>query len=363
VLIVAGASGHLGRGVAEELLGRVRPEEVRLLTRTPERLDDLAVRGADVRRVDLDEPDTLPGALAGGRRLLLISTDALDRRVAQHRAAIDAAVRAGVGHVIYTSVVAPEPENPAAVVETHRRTEDDLRAAGCAWTLLRNNLYAEYQEPEARQAGESGRLVHNRGGGAAAYVARTDCAAAAAAVLAGDGHEGKAYDITGPESLSAPDLALLYGELAGRPVEPVAIDDDAFVAGMVGDSTDGHLAYGAQLVASFGRAIREGHFRRRQRRRGAPHGAAAADAARRAHRRVGRLRAAGRRAAPGPAAPRPGRRAPASRPARASPARAPRRRGPARPGRLARGRPGRGRRARPAWSRAACRCRPASPVW
>ena len=260
MLVVSGASGHLGRGVAERLLTAKRPGPIRLLTRTPEAIADLAARGADVRPVDLDEPATLRGALEGAHRLLLISTDALDRRVAQHRAAIDAAVRADVRHVIYTSVVSPEPSNPAAVVETHRRTEEDLRGAGCAWTLLRNNLYAEFQAQEAQDAATTGRLVHNRGEGRAAYVSREDCAASAAAVLAGDGHEGMAYDITGPESLSAGDLATIYAELVGRAVEPVAVDDEAFVAMLTGDSTDGHLAYGARFVASFGRAIREGCF-------------------------------------------------------------------------------------------------------
>jgi NAD(P)H dehydrogenase (quinone) len=260
VLVVSGASGRLGRSVAERLLAREHPEPVRLLTRTPEAIVDLAARGADVRRVDLDDPATLLGALDGARRFLLISTDALDRRVAQHRTAIDAAVRAGVPHMIYTSVVSPEPSNPAAVVETHRRTEDDLRGAGCAWTLLRNNLYAEFQAEEAREAAGNGRLVHNRSDGRAAYVSREDCAASAAAVLTGDGHEGNAYDVTGPESLSAGDLAAIYAELSGRPVEPVAVDDDAFVAMLTGESTDGHLAYGARLVTSFGRAIREGYF-------------------------------------------------------------------------------------------------------
>jgi NAD(P)H dehydrogenase (quinone) len=260
MLIVAGASGHLGRGVAEELLTRAQPGEVRLLTRSPERVAGLATAGADVRFADFDDPASLPDAFAGGRRLLLISTDALDRRVEQHRAAIAAALGAGVEHVIYTSVVSPDPSNPAAVVETHRQTEADLRGAGCAWTLLRNNLYAEYQAPELEAAAGTGRLVHNRGDGRAAYVSRLDCAAVAAAVLAGDGHAGQAYDVTGPESLSATDLARLYAELAGRDVEAVAVGDDAFVATMTGDATDGHLAYGARLVASFGRAIREGHF-------------------------------------------------------------------------------------------------------
>lgn len=260
MLVVAGASGQLGRGVAERLLEATGPGAVRLLSRTPDALADLASRGADVRFADYDDPGGLPEALAGGRRLLLISTDALDRRVAQHRAAIDAAVQSGVEHVIYTSVVSPEPSNPAAVVETHRQTEADLRRAGCAWTLLRNELYAEYQEPELREAAATGRLVHNRGDGRAAYVSRTDCAAAAAVVLAGEGHAGRVYDVTGPEALSAEDLARIYADLSGRPVEPVAIDDEQLVAAMVGESADGHLAFGARFVASFGRAVREGWF-------------------------------------------------------------------------------------------------------
>ena len=259
-LLVAGASGHLGRGVAEELLTRVQPGEVRLLTRSPDRLADLAARGAEVRVADFDDPASLAAAFAGGSRLLLISTDALDRRVTQHRDAIAAAVGAGVEHVIYTSVVSPGPSNPAAVAETHAQTEADLRGAGCGWTLLRNNLYAEYQGSELEAAAQSGRLVHNRGDGRAAYVSRADCAAVAAAVLAGEGHAGETYDVTGPEALSAVDLAPLYAELTGRAVEPVAVDDDAFVATMAGDASDGHEAYGARLVASFGRAIREGHF-------------------------------------------------------------------------------------------------------
>ena len=170
-------------------------------------------------------------------------------------------MQAGVGHVIYTSVVSPEPGNPAAVVETHRQTEADLRAAGCAWTLLRNELYSEFQEPELREAAASGRLVHNRGDGRAAYVSRLDCAAAAAAVLAGDGHEGRTYDVTGPESLSA---AGSRGHLRG-PRRP---------AGRAGGRRRrrARRRHGRGLrrrpprpsarafVASFGRAIREGWF-------------------------------------------------------------------------------------------------------
>jgi NAD(P)H dehydrogenase (quinone) len=126
--------------------------------------------------------------------------------------------------------------------------------------VLRNSLYADYQLPEALHAIETGVLAHNRGAGCVAYVAREDCAAAAAAVLLQDGHDGAVYDVTGAESYGADALAALYGELGGRRVIVSEIDDATFVAGLVGSSGDGHLRYGAELLASFGRAIREGYL-------------------------------------------------------------------------------------------------------
>jgi NAD(P)H dehydrogenase (quinone) len=127
--------------------------------------------------------------------------------------------------------------------------------------VLRNSLYADYQIAEAQRAAETGSLIHNRGAGSVAYVARDDCAAAAAAVLLHGGYAGMVHDITGSEKYTADALAALYGELAGRRVEARAIDDAAFIAGLVGDSAaDDHLRYGAELLASFGRAIREGYL-------------------------------------------------------------------------------------------------------
>jgi NAD(P)H dehydrogenase (quinone) len=260
-MIVAGASGRLGRRTAEKILALRGPEGLVLATRRPESLSDLAARGADVRFCDFDRPESLPEAFAGGGRLLIVSATDLERRVGQHRAAIDAAAAAGVGHVVYTSCLRPEPSNPAVVAPSHRATEDALAASGLGWTILRNGLYAEYQAPEAAAAIESGKLVHNRGDGRAAYVSRDDCAAAAAAVLIGPGHEGQTYDVTGPEPLGARGLAALYGELGGRAVETVSLDDEGFVESLAGSAgEDDHLRYGARLVASFGRAIREGYF-------------------------------------------------------------------------------------------------------
>jgi NAD(P)H dehydrogenase (quinone) len=256
--VITGAAGHLGRRAAELLLDRVAPADVVLVTRRPDDLADLAARGADVRFGDFDAPDSLPAAFAGGERLLLISTDAVGARIAQHGNAIDAAKAAGVHHISYTSVGDPSEDNPAGVVPDHRATEGLLADSGLAWTSLRNALYSEYRIPEAEAAAASGVFGHNQGDGRTAYVARTDCAAAAVAVLTGGPeHDGVAYDITGPELLGADDLARLYAEATGSPVVAEHIDDEPFIAGLVGV---GLPPFVAELVASFGTAIRGGHL-------------------------------------------------------------------------------------------------------
>lgn len=261
-LLITGASGQLARAVATRVLDAGWPaDRLTLVSRSPDALEAFSVRGVVVRYGDFDDAESLRAAFAGARRMLLVSATDLERRVVQHEAAIEAAVAAGVARLVYTSGLAPAPPNPAAVAPSHYATEQRLMAAGVSYTVLRNSLYADYQRSEASQAVRTGRLVHNRGEGRASYVARADCAAAAAAVLVQDGHDNAVYDITGPHAWSAAELASLYGELGGRPVESVAVDDDAFVAGLVGDAReDDHSKYGARLVASFGRAIRESYM-------------------------------------------------------------------------------------------------------
>src|SRR5262245_42107839 len=128
-LAITGATGQLGRRTAELLLAQCAPRDVILTTRTPDALADLAGRGVDVRRADFDDPPSLRGAFAGADRLLLISATDLQRRIAQHQAAIDAAKAAGVRHVIYTSGSKPAPPNPAAVAPSHYATERALAAS------------------------------------------------------------------------------------------------------------------------------------------------------------------------------------------------------------------------------------------
>jgi NAD(P)H dehydrogenase (quinone) len=260
-LAITGGSGQLARKVAELVLEITAPEDLVLATRTPAALTSFVARGVSVRRADFAEPQSLRAAFAGAERLLLVSATDLAHRTEQHRVALEAAKAAGVRHVIYTSGLKPEPPNPAVVAPSHYATEQALTQSGLDWTILRNSLYADYQLPEGERALETGMIVHNRGSGAVAYVAREDCAAAAAAVLLQDGHERAVYEITGREPFTADALAALYAELGRRAVHARALDDATFIATLVGNATgDDHLRYGAELVASFGRSIREGYM-------------------------------------------------------------------------------------------------------
>jgi NAD(P)H dehydrogenase (quinone) len=259
-IVVTGSSGQLGRLVAQELLEGVSPAEVVLVSRRPETLRDLSDRGLAVRRGDFDDPASLVEAFAGAERVLVISSglDNLGRRVDQHRAAIEAAAAAGAQHVVYTSISNPAEGNPQRIVsEENRATEELLRSSGLAWTVLRNGTYSEVQVPPGSLAVAHGKIYTNAGDGRMAPVSRRDCAAAAAAVLAGDGHEGKTYDITGPDRLSQQDLAALLSEVGGRAVKVHNVNDRILGWGL---GKAGFPKSIARDIVDFGKAIREGYY-------------------------------------------------------------------------------------------------------
>jgi NAD(P)H dehydrogenase (quinone) len=258
-VIVSGASGQLGRLVAEQLMGHLPPQDVILVSRNPGALAELADLGADVRRGDFDDPVSLPDAFSGGDRMLMISTTAVGRRADQHRAALDAALRAGVRHVVYTSITNPVPGHPSGVViDENRQTEEMLRDAGeLSWTVMRNAAYAELQVPLGAVAVTYGKLVTNAGSGRVAPISRTDCASAAVAVLTNDGHEGRRYEITGPEALTQADIARLLTDVTGRPVKVVPTGDRRLSWGLARLGTPKPVA---RAIVDLGIATREGYF-------------------------------------------------------------------------------------------------------
>ncbi|HEV7755565.1 MAG TPA: SDR family oxidoreductase [Mycobacteriales bacterium] len=206
-IVVTGATGQLGRLVVESLLDRGVPAaEIVAAGRSTDKIADLADRGVRVRRIDFTDPATLAEAFAGADRVLLVSSSEVGRRAEQHRNAIDAAREAGVTLLAYTSIAQAETTTMLLAAE-HQATETYLRESGVPFTLLRNGWYLENYTAQLPVALEHGAILGSAGEGRVSAATRADYAAAAAAVLTGEGHEGKAYELGGDHSFTLPELA------------------------------------------------------------------------------------------------------------------------------------------------------------
>lgn len=219
MIIVTAATGQLGRATIEELLRRGVPAGTIVAgARTPEKANELADRGIVVREIDFDRPETLTSGFADAERVLLISGNVPTARVAQHRAVVDAAKAVGVALLVYTSGLHADSMTVAMAAD-HLATEDYIRESGLTYSLLRNNLYNEVILGAVQTALSTGVLIGAAGTGRVSSAARTDYAAAAAAVLLDGGHDNSVYELTGDTSWSRQDLAAMVTALSGRSVE------------------------------------------------------------------------------------------------------------------------------------------------
>lgn len=237
-LLVTGASGHLGRRVLHHLVDTlgVSPERIIATTRDPGGLADVAAGGIEVRAADFDDPASLPDIFSDADRLLLISTDAIDRpgrRLAQHEAALEAAVKAGVKHLVYTSCPAPET-TPFLLAPDHAATEAAIaRSPLAAWTVLRNNWYFENLFMSLPPVLGSGKWYSASGDGRIAHIARDDLGRAAAAALAGTGGGKTTLTLGGAKAYTIAEIAALVAAAVGKPIEVVPVTIEDLVRGMV----------------------------------------------------------------------------------------------------------------------------------
>lgn len=268
-IVITGASGNYGRGVTDALIAQGRAADLILITRRPEKLADRAAQGCDVRYGDFDKPDTLASAVQGAEKMLLISGTRVGARVVQHKAAIDAAAGARVQHIVYTSFIGiDDPANPAEVRHDHIETEALMKASGAAWTMLRD---AHYADAMILMAGigvmQTGKWFSNAGEGREAMVWRDDCIASAVAVLSGEGHEHRTYNITGPQLQTFREVTALMAQITGKPLEYVSLDDEGQYAMFdamgiprrpVDDAEVNGIPWNSDDMVTFGQAIREG---------------------------------------------------------------------------------------------------------
>jgi len=232
--LVTGAGGKFGQRVLHHLLDTLGIPAARVVaaTRRPDALAAWAARGVAMAAVDLDDPATLRAALPGVGRMLLISTDAIGRRVVQHRDAVAAAAEAGVRHLVYTSM--PEPEgSPALIAPDHAATEAALAESGLpGWTVLRNHWYFENLLGSLPQALASGRWVTAAGSGRIAHIARDDLALGAATALAGEFAGKRVLTLSGAEAQSMAEIAAIAGRVLGKPVAVVPVSPEAYAEGL-----------------------------------------------------------------------------------------------------------------------------------
>jgi NAD(P)H dehydrogenase (quinone) len=215
MILITGATGHLGAAVIDSLLKRVPATEIAVCSKSPEKLARFAKAGIDVRRGDFGDWAGLAHSFRRVDRLLLVSASGIDheKRTALHRNAVQAAIEAGVGHVYYTSLVHAD-DSIAYVMKAHRDTEELLRGSGLRYTVLRNGIYAGAW-PTYLGDVSSGEVVIPADG-PVAWVSRRDLADATALLLEEGGHHGETLTLTGPAALDINEFTVVLGRVLGK---------------------------------------------------------------------------------------------------------------------------------------------------
>jgi NAD(P)H dehydrogenase (quinone) len=221
MILVTAATGEFGNHVVRALLKRVPPDQVAVAVRDPGKAHHFSAQGVSVRRADYDDLLSWIPALLDVDRLLLISSSEFDveKRVAQHQRVIDAAASVRVTLLAYTSFIGADRPRPS-LFNAHYFTERAIEQSGVAYTFLRNPLYTESVLPKAflQEVVRRGILKAAAGARSINTATRADLAEAAAVVLTSDGHERKAYELTGPPWTFA-QLGAVLTRVTGLPIE------------------------------------------------------------------------------------------------------------------------------------------------
>ncbi|MER6124381.1 SDR family oxidoreductase [Streptomyces sp. NPDC001795] len=231
-IVVTGATGHLGRHVVEQLLEKVPADQITAVVRTPEKAADFADRGVKIAVADYNTPETFDSLFSAGDKVLLISGNEFDKgRVQQHKVVLDAAKAAGVALFAYTS--APGSLT-AALADDHRGTEEAILASGVPYVLLRNGWYNENFTEQLAPVLQYNAVTQAAGDGRVSSASRADYAAAAVAVLTGEGHENKTYELGGDEAWSFAEYAAELSKQTGKEIAYNAVSVEAYTGILTG---------------------------------------------------------------------------------------------------------------------------------
>lgn len=261
MILITGATGHLGKATIEFLLKKIPADKIAALARDENKAAALKAKGIDVRIGDYSNYSSLVNAFKGIDKLFFVSGNDVAIRQKQHETVVKAAKEAGVKHIIYTSFARKNESetNPLGILATsHIETDKLIKASGIPYTIMLNGLYADvlpmFFGDKVLETG----IFLPAGDGKAAYTTRLDIAEAAANLLTTEGHENKEYVIANTENYSLQDAAGILSDLSGKPVSYTSPTAEVY--------TDTLLKAGVPMeyigiFASFSEAIKQGEFK------------------------------------------------------------------------------------------------------
>ena len=255
--VITGAAGNLGGLVLDKLI-EAGAGPLIATSRSPEKLAEVGAKGVEVRAADFNDPATLGPAFKGAKRLLIVSTDDLEpgKRLTAHANAINAAVDAGIEHIVYTSLTNPVDASPITFSGDHKETEEMLAKCSISHTILRNNLYTDLLLMSGPQSIAMGKHFTATGTGKTGYVTRDDCASAAAAALMNEA-DTRTFEITGPDTVTHDQIAKYLSDVTGQTIPHIAISGEDLKGAMMGNWLPEFMA---DVFASFDVAVAEGYL-------------------------------------------------------------------------------------------------------
>jgi NAD(P)H dehydrogenase (quinone) len=233
MIVITGATGQLGRLVIQSLLSKLPASEIVAAVRNPARAADLAAQGVQVRKADYTDPASLEAAFQGAEKVLLISSSEVGQRAAQHRNVIDAAKKAGVALLAYTSILRADT-SPLGLAAEHAATEAYLRESGLPFVLLRNGWYTENYLASVQPALQQGAFIGSAGDGRISSAARADYAEAAAVALTAPSQAGKIYELAGDDSYTLAEFAAELSRQSGKQIPYVNLPEGEYKAALLG---------------------------------------------------------------------------------------------------------------------------------
>jgi NAD(P)H dehydrogenase (quinone) len=260
-ILVTGVTGQLGKAVIELLINKTQKSNLAILTREASKVQNLNEQGVEVRIGDYNDENSLVTAFEGIDKLYFVSSNDISNRLQQHQNVVNAAKKAGVKHIIYTSFQRKNEtsDSPIAfIAESHLKTEQWIKESGIAYTFLQNSIYTDIVPMFlGEQVLETGTVFFPAGDGKVSFALRQDMAEASVAILTNEGHENKSYDFNTEETVTFQEIADILSEISGKPINYVSPTQEVYIETL---SSAGVPMEYVGMFAGFAEAFKQNEF-------------------------------------------------------------------------------------------------------